>query len=328
MVTMGTLHRSAVALMVAAVGACKTDAYITAPQPTTDEIFASVAGAAQTAIGPEGRFVLSPPAPTVAPQITVGNATGLAVIWSRQFGPLFRELLEGVHGGPIRLEKLAPCGRPLYAASAFEEPPLEMLPSLRRAYGPWWLITLCDAKTPTVSVAVSAWATELTIENGAIKFPVNSGIEFYPHGIPLGHTGEYPVSPERAAVSTAQQVGRRVTSVPYLIAGAGRLGHPGHARWQWSLESAVVVRTEQGRSPSVAEVFMGEAVPVWSQEVLYVPAATQPDTVQVKSPPPLIYLEPREEYEERVRTQTRIFTLNRRTSIPAVFDRVLRVEGQ
>lgn len=307
---------------------CKTDAYISAPQPTADEILMAVAGDASSSLGPAGKFVLGSPPPTLAPQVTVANASAFAILWSREFGPLFRELLEGVHGGPIRFDKVAPCGRPLYAVSAFEEPPLEMLPSIRRAFGPWWLITMCDGNTPKVSVAVSAWATELTIVNGQIKFPVNSGAEFYAHGIPVGHSGEYPVSPERAAVSTSRQTGKRVTSAPYLIAGFNKLGHPGHARWQWRLESPVGVRTDSERVLSVGEVFTGEGVPISSGERLYVPAASQPDTLQVKSPPPLIFLEPRESYEERVRTQTKTFIVKRRSEIPALFDRVIAVDGQ
>lgn len=320
---------SAVAgIVLTALAGCSTDAYIAAPQPTASEITAAVAGLAASTINAEGKFALQPPPVTLAPQVSAAHAGVLALLWTKEFGPYFRDLLEGTHGGPIRLDRLAPCGRPLYAASAFEEPPLEMLPALRRGLGPLWLITLCEGSTPKVSVSVSAWATELTIVNGLLKFPVNSGGEFYGHGIPLGHSGEYPVSPERAAVSTSRQVGRRVTSVPYLIAGFNKFGHPGYARWQWKLESNVSVQTQTGRRLFPEEVFAGEAVPVSAGEILYVPAEIQPDTLQVKSPPPLIFLEPRESYEERVRTQTRVFTVKRRAGIPALFDRVATVEKQ
>ena len=171
------------------------------------------------------------------------------------------------------------------------------------------------------------WATELTIENGRIVFPTNSGMEFYGHGIPLGHSGEYPVSPERAAVSTARQTGRRVSSIPSLITGFNKGGHPGHARWEWQLEGNVAVRTQTGRSVSTSKVYVGEAIPVFAKEILFVPGATQPDTVLIESPPPGILGESRESYEERVRTQTRMIPVARRAGIPALFDRVMAVEG-
>lgn len=314
------------AFLFASLVSCQTD-FPTAPQPTSDELRASLTGEAANAVNGAGKFVLPAPPPSLASVVSPGQASSLALVWARQFGPLLRPGLEGVHGRPIAFDKLTQCGRPLYAVSAFEEPPLDVLPAARRAVGPWWLITLCEGVTPKLSVAVSAWATELSIENNRIVFPTNAGMEFYGQGIPLGHSGEYPVSPERAAVSTARQTGRRLTSIPNLITGFNKGGHPGHARWEWQLEGNVAVRTLAGRSLSASKVYVGEPIPVSANEILFVPTATQPDTVLIESPPPLIFGESRESYEERVRTQTRIIRVARRLGVPALFDRVAAVEG-
>jgi hypothetical protein len=315
------------AFLLSTVATCTSDSFFTAPQPTIDDLRASVTGDAASAVSDAGKFVLPAPPITLATQLTSVEATKLAVVWSQQFGPLLRSDLEGAHGGPIAFGNLEPCGRPLYGESAFEEPPLDMLPSSRRAVGPWWFITLCQGDTPTVSVAVSAWATELRIVDNRIVFPTNQGMEFSGHGIPLGHTGEYPVSPELAAVSAARQTGRRVASSPYLLAPFNKRGHPGYARWHWRLEDTVVVKTETGRSLSAGEVFVGEAVPVSRGEILYAPAANQPDTVMVESPPPGILGESRTSYEERLRTQTRIIPVARRPGVPVLFDRITSVES-
>lgn len=313
-------------LLAGSLVSCQSE-FPTAPQPTVNELRESLTGEAAMAVNEAGKFVLPAPPPSLASVVSPGQASSLAVVWARQFGPLFRANLEGVHGGPIGLAKLAACGRPLYAGSAFEEPPLDVLPAARRAVGPWWLITLCEGTSPKVSVAVSAWATELTIENDRIVFPTNSGMEFYGHGIPLGHSGEYPVSPERAAVSIARETGRRVSSIPSLIADFRSRGHPGHARWGGQLESSVAVRTLGGRSVPASEVYAGEAIPVSANAILFVPEAIQPDTALIESPPPLILGESRESYEERVRTQTRIIRVARRSAVPALFDRIVAVEG-
>lgn len=314
------------ALLAASLLSCQSD-FPTAPQPTGNELRESLTGEAAIAVNDAGKFVLPSPPPSLASVVSPGNASGLAVVWARQFGPLFRGNLEGVHGGSIGFNKLMACGRPLYARSAFEEPPLDVLPSARRAVGPWWLITLCEGAVPKVSVAVSAWATELKIENDRIVFPINSGMEFYGQGIPRGHSGEYPISPERAAVAAARQTGRRVSSVPILFADFRSRGHPGHARWAWQLDESVALRTHAGRSVATSEVYAGEAIPVSADAGLFVPDATQPDTVIIESPPPGIFGESRESYEERVRTQTRMIPVARRAGVPAVFDRIVAVEG-
>lgn len=313
-------------LLLGVVSGCGTDAYVTAPQPTEDDLRASVSGDAAATVTATGKFLIAQPLPGLADLVAQGDAVLLATAWSRQFGPLLRGMLEQAHGAPIRLDKVAPCGRPLYAVSPFKEPPLDMLPAARRSVGPWWLVTLCEGSTPKLSVAVSAWATELRLENGRIVFPPNAGMEFYGHGIPLGHTGEYPASPERAAVAAAQITGGRVTNVPRLIAGFNKGGHPGHARWQWSLDRRITARTADRSSVATSDVFVGEAVPIVNGEILYLAAQTQPDTVKVESPPAGIVGESRAAYEERVRTQTRVFSIERLPDIPALFDRVLAVE--
>lgn len=304
---------------------CWGDRTVTAPEPTPDQLSQAVTGDAAAVVS-DGKFVLPAPEATVSKQLSSGEAVVLARTWARQFGPLIRSSFEDDHGAGIRFDKLLACGRPLYAVSGFAEPADDILPAVRRAIGPWWLITLCDGALPQLSVSVSAWATELRIENGRLVYPLNSGAEFSAQGIPLGHVGEYPSSPERAAFSTAQQTGRRVTSVPQLVAGFNKLGNPERARWIWNLEGAVSVRTEKTSGLVSSQVLTGHALRAGGQDELFVGSVPQPDSVDFKSPPPLLPFEPRESYEERLRTQTRTVWIKRLPEIPAFVERVVAVE--
>lgn len=315
------------ALTAAFTTSCRDLAEITAPEPTSDELSKAVAGEAASVLA-GGKFVLSPPEATKAEQITSVEAVQLAVAWAKQFGPLIRSSLEEERGGRIRFDRLQPCGRPLYAVNGFQEPPLDILPSVRRSIGPWWILTLCDGGAPSLSVAVSAWATELTIEQGRILFPTNGGAEFWGAGIPVGHVGEFPLSPERAAYSTSAQTGRRVTSIPYLVAGFNSLGNPHYARWQWRLDEVVSVDTDNTRGKVTRELLVGRSQAVGRPETMFTAATVQLDTITLTSPPPLIFGESRESYEERVRTQTRKITVLRRPEIPVLLNVVTAVEGR
>jgi hypothetical protein len=109
-----------------------------------------------------------------------------------------------------------------------------------------------------VSVAVSAWATELSLENGRLHFPAISGNELVAVGIPYGHVGEYPSAPEDAIALAAERSGRRVAAVPELITPLPTDGPPQLARWRVTLKAPVTIQAATGRR-SVGELMVGAA---------------------------------------------------------------------
>ena len=153
-------------------------------------------------------------------------------------------------------------------------------------FGPWWLVTLCDrAGAPTLSVGVSAWATDITVQGGRLLFPRISGSEIFGVGIPTGHVGEYPSSPEEAIELTAKRSGRRVTEVPELIMPLPEDGIPQFARWHLTLESVAGLRTG-AESHASKEVFVRPKGLHTNDLVLSVAASTQPAFIDIEWTPP------------------------------------------
>jgi len=151
-------------MMGAACGDHTSD--FTAPPVTPSRLRASVTGRAASSLGADGLFKLGAPAGAVG-EISEPQAIAYATAWTRSFAPMIRDYLEQAHGQHLDFTKLGACGRPLYARSAFAPPGDEMPGPYRRPFGPWWLITLCDQGLgPSLSVAVSAWATDLGLDRG------------------------------------------------------------------------------------------------------------------------------------------------------------------
>lgn len=225
-----------------------------------------------------------------------------------------RSWLERTHGAAINFKALKSCGRALYARSAFNAPPQSIPGPYRRVHGPWWLLTYCDAGgSPAVSVAVSAWATELTMQAGKLHFPRISGTEIVAVGIPLGHVGEFPMSPEAAVALGAQQMGRRVSKVPELITPLSSEGPPQFARWHLTLEAPTTVRTSSG-ARAINDVFVSQTVVGGSDVVTLAPASEQPTSVDLDWAPVPVIGELNSAYVTRVKTQTTKIT--RRADTP------------
>jgi hypothetical protein len=226
--------------------------------PSSHETAMSVTGTAASALGADGKFHLVSLPTFSSTEISDARARELAEVWAHEFGPHLKSYLETQHGAAIRYDALASCGRTLYARSAFL-PVSDKVPApYARPYGSWWLVTLCEAGgLPAVSVAVSALATELSVVNGNLRFPMMAGNEFFPIGIPAGSVGEFPVSPETATALAAQQTGRRTTLVPELVMPVNTDGPPQAARWRLTLESPANVRTAALGALSTRELFVG-----------------------------------------------------------------------
>lgn len=226
--------------------------------PSAAAVAASVTGAAAVALSADGLF---PEADTASqtkyPELNRVQANRLAVAWVNQFALLHRSFLTRTRGGSIDFSKLAPCGRSLYAESPFLPPGEDWPVTARRLYGPWWLITLCADGRPEVSLAISAWATDLTIVDGRIVFPQSSGNEFVAIGIPVASQGEFPMSPESAVTLVARATGRKVGIVPRLFAVIPRDGLPQSARWQTVITPPAHYTGSKTGARTATDVFVG-----------------------------------------------------------------------
>ena len=256
------------------------------PEPSTAALLAALSGAAASALDANGKFMLAvDQSLSGSPEISAARAVELAEEWGRDFGPLHITKLTKGHGSPIQFNELKACGRTLYAESPFQPPPTNWLRPFRSQYGPWWLVTLCARRgVAQVSVAISAWAVDLKIDNGRIVFPPESGNEFVGVGIPSGHRGEFPSAPEAAAILVGDVTGRRTVMAPRLLMAQPNDGVPQAARWHITLDADALLRTNR-RNVSTDQVFVGSTRDVSSGRVsMWVPTVEQPSSIQVAVP--------------------------------------------
>lgn len=300
--------------LLSAIVACSGDSPTAArSMPTPSALLAAVTGPAADAIA-NGQIQLAAAAGVEEKELTASEAVNLASAWTRERGPMTRSWLESTRGADINFKTLKNCGRTLYARSAFNSSPQNIPGPYRRGHGPWWLVTFCDGVgSPSVSVAVAAWANELTIQAGKIRFPMVSGTEFVAIGIPVGHVGEYPMPPEIAVEIAAQRAGKRVAKVPELVTPLPSDGPPQLARWRLTLEAPVTARTESGARPTT-EVFMGPTVVGGTNLAISVGAPEQPASIEVNWIPVPRVGEARDSYAARAINQTS--QLLRRADIP------------
>lgn len=315
--------RVAMALFV--LSACTSD--VPSASPRTVSLRSAVTGRAAAAIGADGLF-RSATAAVQPGEISGSQAIIFADAWARDYAPMTRGFIENTHGAPVVFTSLRHCGRPLYARSPFVAAPSAMAKPYRRPYGSWWLITFCDqALTPTLSVAVSALATELSITDGKLTFPRISGNEFFGIGIPVGHEGEFPSSPELAVQVTAQQTGAIVDSPPDLVMPVNTDGPPQAARWHMSLKTQVAFKAAAD-TITTKEVYVGLAG--LGASVLRTSVATrvQPDAVDVPWLPPPNIGELADAYVARMSGSHQVARILRRSDTPLRFETASLRNGQ
>jgi hypothetical protein len=219
----------------------------------------------------DGEFQFaSAPTPSSIPQITGSQAEAIALAWRAPFGTPRKDYLSQEHGAAVEPERLAVCGRTYYAASAFDPPPASVASNpfqlaTARAFGPWWLVRLCGPDgMPAVVLAISAYDSDLTIENGSLVLPTRGGNWFLAQAVPPG-IKEWPLTPEDAATRTAGWTQRRITEVPTLVAPPFINGRPHDARWLLSLEAPAPGLTEATKTlyawqvPGLVDVQLGVA---------------------------------------------------------------------
>jgi hypothetical protein len=223
-----------------------------------------VTGAAANALNATGQFTMPPAASEELPVISQAQAESFAL------GLIKRSVADGglagaetERGMSIAWSDLSVCRRTLYAKSSWL--PLDASvaaspygPALQRGYGPYYLVSLCDqGRAPALLIAVSAYSTDLSLEDGMIVYPRVGGAWFQWRGIPPDQEAELAVGPEQAVRYAAQFTGRKVTAVPDLILPDRKDGGAADARWRVELDSPVTLRTKHsGQSVAVGSVYV------------------------------------------------------------------------
>jgi len=208
-------------------------------------------------LDPHGTFQNLATAP--AGELTGAQASALALAYVKQFRFTADTVWSVQRGAPIRYEALRACGRPLYAVSAYQPLPADVIRPIRGAFGPQWIITLCDGAQRNMVVGVAALATDLRLVGDQIVFPPWNGEEFTAMGIQPSRTvhEEYR-GPEDAAAIAFATTGVRLRSVPVLVAARISVGSALRASWRIELEQATTLRgARRGTRGSRNVVYVG-----------------------------------------------------------------------
>lgn len=198
--------------------------------------------------------------PTVGsrPQISEAQARELAAAYAATHVRGILPTLERDRGASIDITGITVCPRVFYAESPTEELPSEMPAMYHRLYGPKWLTTLCTpGGEAVIALAISAYATELRVENGKLWYPLRHGEEFRVVGIPQGEENQLPLPPEVAVRTAATLANRRIAAIPRLILRSPPTSaYPQLAQWHLSLDAEAEIQVE-GKNAKVKDLFVG-----------------------------------------------------------------------
>lgn len=259
-----------VVLTLACASGCEDDAPTQALSPP--DIAQHVTGAAAAALGPDGQFPDTEPAPRERPIISRARARELALGYVNSYGQFLKDAWERRHGARINLRGLRAAPRVYYAESpygAFPEGPYH--PAFRRGFGPYYLVTLTDGDVPVLVVAVSSFNTDVRLdERGQVHETPRGGNEFRSAAIPRDQRAFRPIGPEEAVERAARMTGARAVAPPELLLRAG--WHPAAAFWKVPLNRAVRARVGKARQP-----VMVDALYVDGEGRSFIPSADQPE---------------------------------------------------
>lgn len=245
------------------------------PAPPPD-VRPYVTGAAAANLGPDGLFSYPVAvAPSTEPIISAARARELAVSYALSFGPALEQRWQQQHGQAFDYRELQADDRVLFQSTPFEMFPEGYHGAFRRTFGPYYLVRLGTEGHHRMSVAVSAYNTNVSIlPDGRLDRTFESGAEFFERGFPADSTSAElaPLWPEAAVVHVARLTGTRVSEVPEFVRMVWNWGPLGGG-WKLTLERAVTVRTLSGsRTVEVRELYLGRE----GGRRLFIPAAEQP----------------------------------------------------
>jgi hypothetical protein len=254
-------YRSALLLtaLVSAVGCDAGKAPPTGIEAPPPDIRPYVAGEAAAALSASGTFPYAGPTHDRGERMISPERAGeLALAYVRAFGQFFHRSWEKDAGRSIHLPSLRVDTRVFFAEAPygrFPEGPFH--PAYRKIFGPEYIVTLTDGRTPVLLVGVSAYNTDVAIdERGLVVTPPDGGSEFTSFGIPSDTSVYTHLTPERAVARVGHRTGARVLSPPVLLQMSA-FHHPVLAVWRLSLDRPVPVRTVSGAAQKkVRDVYL------------------------------------------------------------------------
>jgi hypothetical protein len=190
-------------------------------------------------------------------EMSAADAEGRAPLWVRNYAEFLTPLWSEALGRKPELSAVRPCKRTLHVRSPFLPIALPVVRATQSPFGPYWLVFVCDRDGLAGVVAVSAIATDVTVEGQDLRFPRARGGEF--KAVPLTED-QYRdwYSPEVAVRTAATVSGRRVASVPYLEASRYNIGGALAPVWRMKAESDFPVRAvRSGTEREVSDLFIG-----------------------------------------------------------------------
>lgn len=242
----------------AQVFGCSTEQESPVAGPGLEALQAVVTGAAAANLGAASHFTLDGPTGETRPTLTAQQASKIAELTAIQFGPMIGRQLEAQHGGPIDFNDLHACEASLFATSSFEPAGLDgdLPEGPVYYYGSFWITSICNgAGQRQVSVAVAANAITTEIVNGQLR-PLPNSLKMV--GIPASWSAAVPVSAEGAAVLAAAKTGKKIATVPRLIAPNPVEKFPQAAIWVFDLDSPVDGHGGKSNRPAnLSHIFVG-----------------------------------------------------------------------
>jgi hypothetical protein len=261
------------------LAACSGDG-ITEPTEPVD-IRPYVTGAAAANLGADGLFTYpAPVAPSTEPIISAERARELALSFALSFGPALERYWQQEHGRSFDFTKLKPEARVFYQSTQYGLFPDGFHGAFRRMFGPFYLVRLSSDGRTRMSVAVSAYNSNVAIyPDGRLDLPMESGGDFFANGFPVDSARRdvmAPLWPEAAVAHVAGLTGVRVSEVPEFVRMVWNWGPLGGG-WKLTLERPVLVRILSGsRTVEVRELYLGRE----GGRLLFIPAAEQPTELQ------------------------------------------------
>jgi hypothetical protein len=221
---------------------CRDGPRVAAPGRTPAISMRLTADAAR-ALNADGTFVEdAPESPDGTSMISSAQAVRQAMAFVRSSGQTLYPTWQRQHGGGFDLATIAPDSRVYFGHTPYEGTPRDLLPAMRRAYGPYFLVTLKAGAVPVVIVAVSAYNTDVSIlGDGRIRLSTYHGADIIANGIPMDTTQYSFVSPEEAVARVTQATGAKAVEAPRLVL-PGIRQMPVLPVWEVRLDREVVVR--------------------------------------------------------------------------------------
>lgn len=262
-----------------------------------------------------GQFPTPTPLSLQYPQITAVRARELADAYRRIHMPQIALYLTEERGAPVVPSRLALCGRSYYAEPSLEPVAPDVNMALRRAFGPHWIVLFCGpGGDPQVSVAVAAFASDIEMVDGLLRYTAQQGEYFLSQAIRAGEAHGLPLAPERAVAAAGTATGRRTARAPRLIAVPRH--YPQRGLWLVELDGPGLFQLEGIGNVSATTVFFGDHKGLGRNE-FWLAAAEQPASY------PFSWAEPGPFYGAPPVTKTT--TLVRRPGVPIRFVRAQAV---